>query len=189
MKRVLVFFLLILLMAPLVLADDDGEENEYEAGYGGLAALGVGLIAAGVVYYSLTKRKLVIVHKKSSEWGFEIKPEHPYMTIFGPVYPLTIHHVLTITGTALVFVHFFSCGNYAGLTGGTGLAMGIVLVLLNLNGFIGRYIHGKVLLAANKHDRKMAKKFVGILGHWKKVHIALAVLFAVLLAIHLATGD
>ncbi|CAD5243999.1 hypothetical protein [Thermococcus camini] len=189
MKRALVFLLLIILMAPLVLADGDGEENEYEAGYTSLAVAGVAMIAVGVVYYSLTKRKLVVVHKKSSEWGFEIRPEHPYMTIFGPVYPITIHHVLTITGTALVFIHFFSCANYGGLTGGTGLAMGIVLVLLNLNGFIGRYIHGKVLLAAKKHDRKMAKRFVGILGHWKKVHIALAVLFAILLAIHLATSD
>ncbi|AEH24568.1 hypothetical protein [Pyrococcus yayanosii] len=189
MRRLLVFFLLALLLAPLVLADEYGEHgDEYGAGYSELAALGVGLIAVGVVYYSLTKRKLLIAYKKSGKWGFEIRLEHPYVMVTGPVHPLTIHQVFALTGTLLVFLHFFSCYKYGGLAGGTGLAMGIVLVLLNVTGFIGRYIHGKVLLAARKHEGKMAK-IAGTLGHWKKVHIALAVLFAILLAIHLATVD
>ncbi|NJE84601.1 hypothetical protein E3E23_01915 [Thermococcus sp. CX2] len=189
MKRALALVLLILLLVPLVLADEYGEEDEYEAGYTAFAVAGVAMIAVGVIYYSLTKRKLLIIHKKSSEWGFEIKPEQPYVTVFGPIYPLTIHHVLTITGTLLVFVHFFSCDNYSGLAGGTGLSMAITLVLLNVSGFVGRYIHGKVTLAAKKHDSAMAKKFVRILGHWKKVHIALAIIFAILLIIHLNAVD
>ncbi|NJE46455.1 hypothetical protein E3E35_03300 [Thermococcus sp. GR7] len=190
MKRALALVLLILLLAPLVLADEyEGEEDEYEAGYTAFAVVGVAMIATGVVYYSLTKRKLLIIHKKASEWGFEIKPEQPYVTVFGPIYPLTIHHALTITGTLLVFVHFFSCDNYSGLAGITGLSMAITLVLLNVSGFVGRYIHGKVTVAAKKHDSTMAKKFVKILGNWKKVHIALAVIFAILLLIHLNAVD
>ncbi|ASI98550.1 hypothetical protein A3L02_02680 [Thermococcus celer Vu 13 = JCM 8558] len=185
-KRFMAFFLSTLLMAPLVMAEGEGE---LEAGYGGLTALGVGLIAVGVVYYSLTKRKLLIVHKKSSEWGFEIRPAHPYVTVFGPVYPITIHHFLTITGTLLAFVHFLSSPTYSGLRGGTGLGMAILLILLNLSGFFGRYVYGRILIAAKKHDRRKARRFVGLLGYWKTVHTALAVLFAILLAVHLAIGD
>ncbi|WP_240923426.1 hypothetical protein [Thermococcus sp. 18S1] len=189
MKRLLAFLLLVLLIAPLVLADDDGEENEYEAGYTSLAVAGVAMIAVGVVYYALTKRKLIITHQRSSSWGFEIKMEHPYMTVIGPISPMTVHHFFTITGTLLVFVHFFSCGNYTGLAGTTGLAMAVVLVLLNVMGFIGRSINHSIISAAKANDMEKARKYVNRYEKWKKLHILLAIIFVVLLAAHLNAID
>ncbi|QDA31162.1 hypothetical protein FH039_05515 [Thermococcus indicus] len=189
MKRLLAFLLLTLLITPFVLADDDGEENEYEAGYTSLAVAGVAMITAGVAYYTLTKRKLIITHQRSSGWGFEIKMEHPYMTVIGPMSPMTIHHFFTITGTLLVFLHFFSCGNYTGLAGTTGLAMAVILILLNVMGFIGRSINHGIISAAKANDMEKARKYVSRYEKWKKLHILLAIIFAVLLAAHLNAVD
>ncbi|WP_297438010.1 hypothetical protein [Thermococcus sp.] len=187
LRALLVLVFMVVLISPLVLADE--EEGEYEAGYGGLAKAGIGLIAVGVAYYALTKRKMMIVHRKSGEWGFEIKPEQPYLTILGPVTPLEIHHALTITGSVLAFVHFFSCGVYTGAAGLSGLGMGITLVLLNVSGFVGRYIYGRVARALMRHEKRAVLRFVRMLGYWKAVHIATTLLFAIFLLIHLAAVD
>ncbi|WP_457742618.1 hypothetical protein [Thermococcus sp.] len=189
MKREIVLAVIIvtLLIAPLVLADEYENENEYkyEASYTSFAVGGVALIGVGVAYYALTKRKLLIKHRRGDKWGFEIQLEHPYVTFIGPVSPMNIHHALTITGTLLVFVHFFSCGNYSGVAGLAGLGMGVTLIALNALGFIGRAINRKILKLARDGRRKEARRYIGIYQKWKKLHIALAVLFAVLLAIHL----
>ncbi|WP_297550743.1 hypothetical protein [Thermococcus sp.] len=189
-NKLAVVIVMFLLLAPLVLADEyENEENEYEAGYTAFAVAGVGLIGLGVVYYALTKRKLIIRHRKGEKWGFEIQPEHPYITFIGPISPMTVHHALTITGTLLVFVHFLSCGNYSGLGGMAGLGMGITLVIINALGFIGRAINRKILALAKEGKRDSARRYIRMYQTWKKVHIAFAVLFAVLLAIHLNAVD
>ena len=189
-RKLAVFFVLMLLLLPLALADEYGEdENEYDAGYTAFAVLGVVLIGAGVVYYALTKRKLLIKHRKDDKWGFEIQPEHPYVTFIGPISPMTVHHALTITGTVLVFVHFLSCGNYVGIGGIAGLAMGVTLIALNVLGFIGRAINRKILALAKAGRKEEVARYVKMYQRWKKAHIALAVLFAVLLAIHLNAVD
>ncbi|WP_457751970.1 hypothetical protein [Thermococcus sp.] len=184
-KTFLVIFLFMLLLMPLVLGAEYGGENEYQAGHKLFAILGVAMIAVGVVYYALTKRKLIITHQTSSKWGFELKMEHPYMTVIGPVSPMTVHHFFTITGTLLVFVHFFSCSNYSGIAGTTGLGMAVVLVLLNIMGFIGRSINRSIISTAEVNDMESAKKYVNRYEKWKKIHIMLAVIFTVLLVIHL----
>ena len=85
MKKLMVVALVLLLVLPLVLADEEEYEGEHgEAGYTAFAVAGVGLIGAGVAYYSLTKRKMVIRHRKGNRWGLDIQPEHPYITIAGP---------------------------------------------------------------------------------------------------------
>ncbi|EEB73285.1 hypothetical protein [Thermococcus sp. AM4] len=190
-KKLIAVLFLFLLLVPLVLADENEkeDENEYDAGYTAFAVLGVVLIGAGVAYYALTKRKLLIRHRRGDRWGFEIQPEHPYVTFIGPVSPMTIHHALTITGTVLVFVHFLSCGNYAGIGGIAGLAMGITLIALNALGFIGRAINRKILALAKAGRKEEVARYVKMYQRWKKAHIALAVLFAVLLAIHLNAVD
>ncbi len=185
--KLLTVFLLLLLLSPLVLADE--EENEYEAGYGGLAEAGVALIAVGVAYYALTKRKMMIVHRKSGEWGFEIKPEQPYLTVLGPITPMEIHHALTVAGSLLAFIHFISCGVYTGAAGLSGLGMGITLVLLNVSGFIGRYIYGRIARAVRKHEKRAAMRFVRALSYWKAIHIATTLLFVLFLVIHIAAVD
>jgi len=188
-KRLAIFFIVALLLLPLVLADEYEDENEYDAGYTAFAVVGVSLIGAGVAYYALTKRKLLIKHRKEDRWGFEIQPEHPYVTFIGPVSPMTVHHALTITGTLLVFVHFLSCGNYSGVGGLAGLSMGVTLIALNALGFIGRAINRKILSLAKSGRKDDAARYVRMYQRWKKVHIALAVLFAILLAIHLNAVD
>ncbi|WP_371731548.1 hypothetical protein [Thermococcus sp. MV11] len=175
----------MLLVSPLALADDYEEEDEYQARYIPLAVLGVAMIAIGVVYYSLTKRKLIITHETSSEWGFKLKMENPYMTVIGPVSPMTVHHFFTITGTVLALIHFSSCNNYTGTAGATGLGMAIVLILLNSTGFIGRHLNRKIISEANGGDMETTKKYVEIYEKWKKVHIMLTVIFVVLLIAHI----
>ena len=45
LRALLVLVFMVVLISPLVLADE--EEEEYEAGYGSLAEAGIGLIAVG----------------------------------------------------------------------------------------------------------------------------------------------
>ncbi|NJE47919.1 hypothetical protein E3E35_11055, partial [Thermococcus sp. GR7] len=107
---------------------------------GSPASFGVFLIFAGTAYYALTKRRLIIEHRKGSP-GIVVKPERPYITVFGPVYPMTIHHAFTIAGTILALIHFATCTDYSTLAGKAGLGMAIVLILMNISGFYGRYVH------------------------------------------------
>lgn len=189
-KKVLAGVLLTLIVLPgFVLADENGGEGEGEAELGGLAAFGVALIFAGTAYYALTKRRLFIEHRKG-EPGIVVRPERPYVTFFGPVYPMTIHHAFTVVGTLLALAHFATCTDYSTLGGKTGLGMAIVLVLLNISGFYGRYVHIKIEKAARKKESGALKHLVKLLRRWRVIHIALVAVFLLLLGIHLATvGD
>ncbi len=187
LARILTVFMLALLITPaFVLAD---EENEEGAELGSLAVLGITLIFAGTAYYALTKRRLFIEHRKG-EPGIVVRPERPYVTVFGPVYPMTIHHLSTVVGTLLALAHFATCGDYSTLAGGAGLGMAITLVLLNISGFYGRYIHIRIERTARKSERRALKRLVVLLRRWKVFHVALVVVFLILLGVHLATvGD
>ena len=177
--------LLLLLSSAPVLADE-GEEG---ANFGGLAAFGVALIFTGTAYYALTKRRLFIEHRKG-EPGIVVRPERPYITVFGPVYPMTIHHTFTVIGTLLALAHFATCTDYSTIGGGAGLGMAITLVLLNISGFYGRYIHIRIERTARKSERRALKRLVVLLRRWKVFHVALVVVFLILLGVHLATvGD
>ncbi|WP_297470510.1 hypothetical protein [Thermococcus sp.] len=70
-----------------------------------------------------------------------------------------------------------------------GLGMGITLVIINALGFIGRAINRKILALAKEGKRDSARRYIRMYQTWKKVHIAFAVLFAVLLVIHLNAVD
>ncbi|MBP1912791.1 hypothetical protein [Thermococcus stetteri] len=189
MKKLALGLMLLLLFTGLVAADEGGGEKEGEAELGGLAAFGVGLVFVGVAYYSLTKRGLIIEHRRGSP-GIVMRPERAYITVFGPVYPMTIHHSLTVVGTLLALAHFVTCTDYSTLGGKAGLGMAIVLVLMNISGFYGRYVHVKIEMAARKKQSERLKRFAVLLRRWKLFHIALAVLFLILLGIHLAVvGD
>ncbi|WP_054839777.1 hypothetical protein [Thermococcus sp. JCM 11816] len=120
-----------------------------------------------------------------------VKPERPYITVFGPVYPMTIYHAFTIAGTLLTLIHFATCTDYSTLAGKAGLRMAIVLVLMNISGFYGRYVHVKLELAARKKQSGRLKRLAVLLGKWKIFHVALAVIFLILLGIHVAAvgGD
>ncbi len=70
------------------------------------------MFTGGVAYYSLTKRRLIIEHRKGSP-QIVVRPERPYITVFGPVYPMTVHHAFTVTGTLLALIHFATCRDYS----------------------------------------------------------------------------
>lgn len=188
LARVLAVFMLALLITPaFVLAD--GESGEGDAELGGLAAFGVGLIFTGTAYYALTKRRLFIEHRKG-EPGIVVRPERPYVTVFGPVYPMTVHHAFTVVGTLLALAHFATCTDYSTIGGKAGLGMAITLILLNISGFYGRYVHIKIEKAARKKESRALKHFVEIMRRWKVLHVVLVAVFLLLLGIHLATvGD
>lgn len=119
-----------------------------------------------------------------------MRPERPYITVFGPVYPMTIHHALTIAGTILALIHFATCTDYTTLAGKAGLGMAIALVLMNISGFYGRYIHVKLELAARKNQSERLKRLAVLLRKWRLFHVALVVVFLLLLGIHVAVvGD
>ena len=186
MKK-LALLLLLLLFAGLVAADEESGEGDAELG--GLAAFGVGLILTGTAYYALTKRRLFIEHRKG-EPGIVVRPERPYVTVFGPVYPMTVHHAFTVVGTLLALAHFATCTDYSTIGGRAGLGMAITLILLNISGFYGRYVHIKIEKAARKKESGALKHFVGIMRRWKVLHVILVAVFLLLLGIHLATvGD
>jgi len=176
MKRVIILLLLIL---PGVLANGYGE-YDYDDVNAPLGAIGIALIGAGVAYYAMTKRKFLVKYRKGPAWDVEISPEKPYMTIIGPVTPLRIHHFLTVGGTALAFVHFLSCPDRTSLPGQVGLAIALVLILENVLGFAGVAIRKRI---------PRNRKWIGIYRAWKVVHMALAVLLAVLVAVHVSLVD
>ncbi|WP_010479690.1 hypothetical protein [Thermococcus zilligii] len=80
------------------------------------------LIFTGTAYYALTKRRLFIEHRKG-EPGIVVRPERPYITVFGPVYPMTIHHarvmrrwkvlhvILAAVFLLLLGIHLATTGN------------------------------------------------------------------------------
>lgn len=187
MRRVLLVVFLALMLLPTVLANGGEDRGENEAEFGGLASLGVALIFVGTAYYALTKRRLVIRHIKGDE--ISIRFERPYITVIGPVYPMTIHHAFTVTGTILTLIHFSTCTDYSTLAGKAGLGMALLLVALNISGFYGRYVHAKVERAARERDSEMLKRLAVLLRRWKHVHVALSLLFLVLLAVHGAAVD
>ncbi|WP_297510009.1 hypothetical protein [Thermococcus sp.] len=186
-KALAVVILTLIIFPGFVLADE--ESGEGDAQLGGLAAFGVGLIFTGTAYYALTKRRLFIEHRKG-EPGIVVRPERPYVTVFGPVYPMTIHHAFTVVGTLLALAHFATCTDYSTIGGKAGLGMAITLILLNISGFYGRYVHIKIEKAARKKESRALKHFVGIMRRWKVLHVVLVAVFLLLLGIHLATvGD
>ncbi|MDV3103918.1 hypothetical protein [Thermococcus waiotapuensis] len=147
------------------------------------------LIFTGTAYYALTKRRLFIEHRKG-EPGIVVRPERPYITVFGPVYPMTIHHAFTVVGTLLALAHFATCTDYSTPYGKAGLGMAITLILLNISGFYGRYIHTKIEKAAREKESRALKQLVRVMRRWKVLHVILAAVFLLLLGIHLATmGD
>lgn len=62
--------------------------------------------------------------------------------------------------------------------------------MLNLSGFYGRYVHVKLELAARKNQSEGLKRLVILLRKWRLFHVALVVVFLILLGIRIeGVGD
>ncbi|MDI3474349.1 MAG: hypothetical protein PWQ79_368 [Thermococcaceae archaeon] len=66
----------------------------------------------------------------------------------------------------------------------------VTLLLLNLSGFYGRYVYVKLELAARKNQSERLKRLAILLRKCKIFHVALAVIFLILLGIRIeGVGD
>lgn len=186
---VIIFISLLFSSSSLVIADENREEEEEEAGYGGLARFGFVLITIGVVFYPLVKRAPLIDLKKSKEMRISIHSTMPFLRVKFPLRLLEVHHILVIIGSALTLPHFISCNDYGNPFGLTGLLLGIALLVENISGFYGRYLHVKIERLRKQVNNSLLKEFLKKFRAWRTVHSVGTILLYILLAVHVALAD
>ncbi|MBO8174863.1 MAG: hypothetical protein H0Z18_06350 [Thermococcus sp.] len=85
--------------------------------------------------------------------------------------------------------HFLSCQDYTTPFGITGLLLGVSLLIENVSGFYGRYLHAKIERLRVKVDNPLLKELLKKFRLWRKLHITWTVIMYLLLALHVALAD
>lgn len=142
-----------------------------EAPYVGLAEGGVVLLAVGVFGYSLAKRwKLIPVRYRR--------------------YQLQAHQWIVLVGTGLTLPHFLAVEEWEGL----GLAVGVLLGIEVASGLYGRYLHRHVVRLGRGDEtpsvggRLLAVTKESLFSRWRRVHVLLTIVTAVVLVLHIVTA-
>ncbi|ALM74975.1 conserved membrane hypothetical protein [Thermococcus barophilus] len=184
-KMIGVLFIMLIVL-PLVAADDDYESEE--AQFGGLAEVGFAVITAGIVLYSVVKRTPFIEYKKG-HFFIAVNPEMPFLRLRAPLSLLDIHHLLVILGSLMTLPHFISCQDYSTPAGLTGLLLGFILLIENISGFYGRYLHAKVEKLRREISNPYLKEALKKFRRWREFHIAWTVVMYIILVLHVIFVD
>lgn len=181
-------FFLWLVFSPLASADEN-HENEGEAEYGSLAGFGFVLITIGTVFYSLGKRTNLMDFKKGEKIQISLHSTMPFLKIRFPLSLFDTHHILVVIGSVLTIPHYLSCEEYNTLFEYTGLYMGIVLIIENVSGFYGRFLHVKIERLRSQINHPFLKELLKKFRVWRTIHIFFTILLYVLLACHIALAN
>lgn len=142
-----------------------------EAPYLGLAELGVTLLAVGLVGYSAGKRTGVLPVRFRR-------------------YLLPAHEWTMLAGTALTGPHFLAVEEWEGL----GVVLGLLLGVEILSGLYGRHLHRHVIrLGRGDEPASLVGRLVEMskatmFSRWRRIHVSLTVLTAVVLVLHVVTA-
>ncbi len=197
---ILILFVFILFM-PVVsgirMLAEESQEDEYESDYEedeeeedlyvGLAQYGFILITIGILFYSITKRTSLMEIKKSPNFDFSWLDNSIKLKL--PISSLGIHQIIVVIGSVLTVPHFFSCTEYEGLFGFSGLLLGVLILLENLSGFYGSYLHSRVEKLRIKIDKSGLEYLLKKFRLWRKIHILGTFLMYLTLAIHIILAE
>jgi hypothetical protein len=157
---------------PALLGDWWGLGGEAtETAYVGLVELGVVVLVVGVAGYSAAKRTSVLP------------------TRFRPRL-LQAHEWSMLVGTALVAPHFVAVEEWEGL----GLLVGILLAIEVTSGLYGRHLHRHVIrLGRGEETPPVAGRVLDVtkarlLSRWRRIHVQLTAVTAVVLVAHVLTA-
>ncbi|USH00178.1 hypothetical protein K1720_01490 [Thermococcus argininiproducens] len=179
-------FLIMFLLLPLAAADEDYENNE--AQFGELAGAGFIVITAGIVLYSIIKGTSFVEYRKGS-FSIELSQEMSFLKARVPLSLLDIHHILVVIGSLLTLPHFISCQDYSTPAGLTGLLLGFILLIENVSGFYGRYLHAKVEKLRREVNNPYLKGTLKKFRIWRELHIAWTLVMYFLLVLHVIFVD
>jgi len=146
-----------------------GEVNE--APYIGVVEAGVVFLVVGVLGYSLVKRKrlLPVQYRR---------------------YQLQTHQWVVLIGTVLTLPHFIAVEEWEGL----GLAVAVLLGVEVMSGLYGRYLHRHVVRLGRGDEtpsvvgRLMTVTKETLFSRWRRVHVLLTAVTAMVLVLHIITA-
>ena len=146
-----------------------GEVNE--APYIGVVEAGVVFLVVGVLGYSLVKRKRLLPVRYRR-------------------YQLQIHQWVVLIGTGLTLPHLIAVEEWEGL----GLAVAVLLGVEVMSGLYGRYLHRHVVRLGRGDEtpsvvgRLMTVTKETLFSRWRRVHVLLTVVTALVLVLHIITA-
>ena len=142
-----------------------------EAPYLGLAELGVVLLAIGVIGYRYGKRTSIVPNQYRRRL-------------------LQGHEWTMLVGTALTVPHVLFVEEWEGL----GALLVILLGVEVLSGLYGRHLHRRVIrLGRGDETAPLLGRFLElsvevVFARWRKIHITLTIVTAVVLPLHIVTA-